>query len=79
MTYRGHIHNGTVVLDDPVNLPEGCKVQCELTAIDGPRTVNVNGQPGMYSDLMEFAGSAKGTPPDGSRNHDHYLYETTDK
>ena len=28
----------------------------------------------MYSDMIEFAGSVKGTPSDGSRNHDQYLY-----
>ena len=27
MAYRGHIENGTVVLDEPVNIPEGTVVE----------------------------------------------------
>ncbi|HXE54145.1 MAG TPA: hypothetical protein VN541_14075 [Tepidisphaeraceae bacterium] len=30
MTLRGHIKNRTVVLDDPVNLPEGTDVEVEV-------------------------------------------------
>jgi hypothetical protein len=30
MTYRGHIKNGTVVLDAPVALPEGAVVRVEV-------------------------------------------------
>ncbi len=28
-TYRGHIHNGMVVLDDPIDLPEGTEVKVD--------------------------------------------------
>ena len=28
-TYRGHIHNGTVVLDDPIDLPDGTEVKID--------------------------------------------------
>ena len=74
MTYRGHIHNGVVVLEDPIDLPEGCRVQCELVALEFPHTTNATRHGGLYADLMEFAGTVKGTPPDGSKNHDRYLY-----
>jgi hypothetical protein len=30
MTYRGHIKNGQVTLDDPAELPEGAEVRVEL-------------------------------------------------
>jgi hypothetical protein len=30
MTYRGHIRNGQVTLDDPVHLPEGTEVTVEV-------------------------------------------------
>ena len=79
MTYRGHIENGVVVLDDLIDLPDGSRVQCELTALDTPRSPEPNSNSGMYSDLMEFAGSVKGTPSDGSRNHDRYLYGSPSK
>jgi hypothetical protein len=32
MTYKGHIKNGTVVLDQPVALPEGAEVNVDLHA-----------------------------------------------
>ncbi len=32
MTYRGHIKNGAVVLDDDVTLPEGTEVRLEPVA-----------------------------------------------
>jgi len=30
MTYRGHVENGTVVLDEPGHLPEGAQVEVAL-------------------------------------------------
>lgn len=30
MTYRGHIRNGRITLDEPVDLPEGARVQVDL-------------------------------------------------
>ncbi len=35
MPYRGHVENGVVVLDDPVELREGAKVQVELLDTQG--------------------------------------------
>ena len=37
MTYRGHIENGTVVLDEPVDVPEGTAVIVE-PVVAGKRT-----------------------------------------
>lgn len=30
MTFRGHVHNGLVVFDEPAPLPEGIEVQVSL-------------------------------------------------
>jgi hypothetical protein len=32
MTYRGHVRNGAVVLDDPAVLPEGAAVEVRVVA-----------------------------------------------
>jgi hypothetical protein len=32
MTYRGHVRNGQILLDDPVQLPEGAQVNVALVA-----------------------------------------------
>lgn len=32
MTFKGHVENGTIVLDGPVSLPDGTTVMVELAA-----------------------------------------------
>ncbi len=54
MTYRGHVKNGVVVLDDPVALPEGCKVAVVLTpATEG---AGENGTPTLFDQLAAVIG-----------------------
>jgi hypothetical protein len=72
MTYRGHIRNGQITLDELVSLPEGALVNVEI--------VN-NGEqlPTIWDKLLELAGTVDGLPPDLAENHDHYLYGTPKK
>jgi hypothetical protein len=35
MTYRGHVRNGTVVLDEPAHLPEGASVEVNVVDAAG--------------------------------------------
>jgi hypothetical protein len=67
MSYRGHVKNGTVVFDEPVDLPEGVKVEVGLAdpAYDFDEFRN---------GLLRFAGIAEGLPDDIAGNHDHYLH-----
>jgi hypothetical protein len=73
MTYRGHIKNGTVILDDPVDLLEGAAVEIVVfdvaTAVEPPRRT-------LRELLAPFIGMADDLPPDGSCQLDHYLYGT---
>jgi hypothetical protein len=66
MTYRGHVHNGVVVLEEPVVLPEGASVQVDLINEDTGTT--------LYEQLAPLVGAAKGLPPDLASNHDAYLH-----
>jgi hypothetical protein len=66
MTLRGHIHEGTVVLDDPNGLPEGTEVEVAPVA-QVASTTNTD----LLGDLI---GSTIELPPDSSRNKYHYLY-----
>lgn len=69
MTYRGHIKNGQITLDEPIELPEGAEVHVNvLDASVLPSTV--------WTKLLDLAGTAKGLPSDMAENHDHYLYGT---
>ena len=66
MTYRGHVKNGVVVLDDPVKLPDGAEVRVEV--------LQAKSEPTLADELRSVIGSVKGLPSDLARNHDHYLH-----
>ncbi|MFW6161299.1 MAG: hypothetical protein ACODAJ_00935 [Planctomycetota bacterium] len=73
MTYRGHVKNGVVVLDEPAELPEGAEVRVELTDIDAGRLEEE--QPRTLAErLAPFIGCLDDLPSDFAENHDHYLY-----
>ena len=74
MTYRGHVCNGVVVLDDAVTLPEGLGVKVEpMESPERPSEPDDDG-PTLYECLEPFVGKLEGLPPDASVNIDHYLY-----
>lgn len=72
MTYHGRIENGKVVLDEPVELPEGAEVNIAL--LDEAQNLVE-----LRQGLLRFAGVAQGMPPDMARNHDHYHHGTLEK
>jgi hypothetical protein len=74
MTYRGHIRNGAVVLDEPLRLPDGSQVlihAVETTAAATPASAATLGD--LFRDV---AGQGKDLPDDGSVQHDHYIHGT---
>jgi hypothetical protein len=77
MTYRGHVENGVVVLDERVELPEGLQVQVVLPvpAVRDEPLLDENGET-LGQKLLRFAGRAEGMPEDAATNLDHYLYGT---
>ena len=73
MAYRGHIENGTVVLDEPVALPEGAKV--EIALLESPEAISDDTLiPSLYERLESVIGIAEGLPADFAANHDHYAH-----
>ena len=75
MTYRGKYKNGTVVLPEGVDIPEGAEV--EVTPL--PTTPNGSDERSglsFYERYREFIGALDGLPKDLAENHDHYLYGT---
>ncbi len=71
MTYKGHVQNGAIVLDEPVNLPDGAIVSLEIAMLedagDHPQV------PTLAERLASVIGKAEGLPADWSENHDAYL------
>jgi len=77
MTYRGHIENGVIILDEPADLPEGVQVNIDVRIIpEGDETTEI---PTLAETLAPFIGKAVGLPEDAAENHDHYLYGTPKK
>ena len=66
MAYRGHIENGTVVLDEPVDVPEGTAVTVEPL-----EPVRV---PTLAEQLGDVIGIVDDLPEDMAENHDHYIH-----
>lgn len=88
MTFRGEIHNGGVVLDTPVLLPEGCRVEVAVISIlaGGTPPLSPTRLPTLPEDERpvweRIAALAKHVPEealrdlptDGATELDHYLY-----
>jgi len=66
VTYKGHVKNGTVVLDEPVALPEGTEVTVDV--VPGGTSAPLSEK------LKDVIGKATGLPPDASSQKRHYLY-----
>jgi hypothetical protein len=71
MPYRGHIQDGTVVLDEPVTLPNGTVVHVE--------PVEPEHAPTLVERSREIIGSVPDLPEDMAENHDHYIHGTPKK
>ena len=67
MTYRGHIENGLVVLDETVALPEGTPVHIQ------PILESRNTLAERFKDVI---GCISDLPEDMAANHDHYIHGT---
>lgn len=63
MSFRGHIKNGVVVLDEAADLPEGAEVRVEPV-----------GRKTLADRLREVIGSVPDLPEDLAENHDHYVH-----
>ena len=65
MTYRGHVENGVIVLDEPAKLPEGALVRVSLD--------DEGEGPTLAERLRDVIGIGEG-PPDLAEHHDHYAH-----
>jgi len=71
MTYRGHVEDGAIVLDEPLDLPNGAVVRIEVAGVGqsmDPKSVR-----SLAESLAGVIGKAEGVPTDWSENHDGYL------
>jgi len=68
MVYRGHIQNGTVVVDDRAELPDGAEVEIRvLPKAEAP--IDSGDRPWLH-----FSGSVDDLPANASQQIDQTLY-----
>jgi hypothetical protein len=68
MVYKGHIEHGSIVLDEPADLPEGAEVTVD---IDDKTPI-----PTLYERLKDIIGVIDDMPEDMAQQHDHYIHGT---
>jgi hypothetical protein len=76
MTYRGRIENGTVVIEEGADLPEGAVVS--VTVISNGQSPIENATPTIWQKLAQLGRDMEklpcDLPSDLAANHDHYLH-----
>ena len=68
MSFDGTIIDGKVVLDGPVGVPNGTRVEVTVKADNGSKPTLLN--------LLSLAGIAPDLPADFAVEHDHYIHGT---
>ena len=74
MTYKGHVENGVIVLDESVEMSEGMRVRIDFEAPVGQEYPRC--RQSFRQRYAEVIGKARDLPEDAATNHDHYLYGT---
>lgn len=76
MTYKGHVEDGVIVPDEPIDIENGVSVLFEIrvNASDQAGSQSATAKPSITQLLSRFAGKASTLPEDAAENLDHYLY-----
>jgi hypothetical protein len=74
MEITGVVNNGTVVLDQPGNLPNGTKVVVHI--LEPAETAGGSVASTLGKRLLKHAATVPGLPVDLAEQHDHYLHGT---
>ncbi len=74
MRYTGHVRNGAIVLDAPVQLEDGTAVATEI--VTTPKADSVSSLQERYESYLPFIGALDGMPADWAEKTDAYLKKT---
>ncbi len=69
MELEGVVHNGVIVPDDAIALPEGMRVRISPTPAEEPKPFGER--------FAQFKGVVPGLPADLAEQHDHYRLGTS--
>lgn len=71
MTYHGYVKDGSIVVDEPILLPDGTEVRVEPVSAAPRKT--------LAERFKDVIGTVPDLPEDMARNHDHYIHGTPKK
>jgi hypothetical protein len=74
MIYRGHVKDGTIVLDEDVSLPDGTPVT--IQPVEPADMAQQSEIPTLYERFHNVIGKATDLPTDFADQHDHYIHGT---
>jgi hypothetical protein len=69
MTLNGTVMHGSIVLDDPQELPEGARVEIVVKPAEDQQET-------LRDVLLKHAGCMTDLPADLAEQHDHYIHGT---
>ena len=76
MSLTGQIHNGQVILDTPLPLKNGERVEVSVRPLNGQ---SATPEKTHFEIFREIIGIAEDLPEDFALNHDHYIHGTPKK
>ena len=79
MTLTGHVFAGQIVLDGPLQLPDGTEVRVEAVVSPVTESSVKSLPPTLKERLSHFLSHAVDLPEDAASNHDKYLNVATEK
>ncbi len=71
MTFRGHVENGVIVLDEPVTIADGVAVAVEVKILPSHETDKP--EQSRIERYRPLIGALDNIPSDWSEKHDTYL------
>ena len=72
MTYKGHVENGVIIVDDPVRLDEGTEVVIQVAEQPARPAGQVHSK-SRFEPYEALIGVLEDMPSDWADEHDRYL------
>lgn len=73
MTLKGHVENGTIVLDEPLPIADGSHVTVQVQLVSPVPSTKGQRRMEHYKNVI---GALKDKPEDWAERHDDYLRES---
>lgn len=73
MTLKGHVENGTIILDEPLPIADGSQVTVQVQLVSSGASTKGQKRLEHYKNVI---GALKDKPEDWAERHDDYLRDS---